>query len=100
MEQVAWWWSGSYGRLSRRDVLLRRGAVWEVEAREGGAEGQSKIFRFDSEDEATRFAERCGTGPGRWRELAVSAAAVRAEAPREGNPPAGSLRTLDLSPAL
>ena len=86
MEQVARWWNGSYGRLSRRDVFLRRGTVWEVEAREGGAEGRSRVFRFDSEQEAVAFAQRCRGGPGRWRELHVSTGAEQAEAAEDGHP--------------
>lgn len=72
MEQVARWWNGNYGRLGRRDVYLRRGTLWEVEAREGGAEGRSKVFRFDTEDEAMGFLKRCLEGPGNWRQLSVS----------------------------
>ena len=69
---MARWWNGNYGRLGRRDVYVRRGTLWEVEAREGGAEGRSKTFRFDSEDEAMAFVKRCLEGPGDWRQLSVS----------------------------
>ena len=72
----------------------RRGTLWEVEAREGGAEGRSKVFRFDSEDEARAFVSRSLEGPGNWRQLTVStstststptpaAGATAAEAPQQ-----------------
>jgi hypothetical protein len=75
VEQVSRWWNGNFGRLGRRDVYLRRGTLWEVEAREGGAEGRSKVFRFDTEDEAMDFLNRCLEGPGDWRQLSVSTSA-------------------------
>jgi hypothetical protein len=69
METVGKWWNGTWGRLARRDVFLRVGTLWEVEAREGGADGRSRIWRFLSEEEARAFAERCMTRPGKWRDL-------------------------------
>src|SRR5688500_7408447 len=66
MEPVGKWWNGTWGRLARRDVFLRVGTLWEVEAREGGADGRSRIWRFLSEEEARAFAERCMTRPGKW----------------------------------
>ncbi len=69
METVGRWWNGTWGRLSRRDVYLRTGPVWEVEARQGGVDGSSRTWRFDSEAEARAFVERCLVGPGTWREL-------------------------------
>jgi hypothetical protein len=55
--------------MSRRDVFLRTGIHWEVEAREGGPEGKSRTWRFDTEAEARDFLRRCLTGPGDWRQL-------------------------------
>jgi len=69
METVGKWWNGTWGRLARRDVFLRVGTLWEVEAREGGADGRSRVWRFTSEEEARAFAQRCMTAPGRWRDL-------------------------------
>ncbi len=48
METVGRWWNGTWGRLARRDVYLRIGTVSEVEAREGGAEGRSRTWQFET----------------------------------------------------
>jgi hypothetical protein len=59
METVGHWWNGIWGRLARLDVYLRmQKPRWEVELREGGAEGRSRRWTFDSEPEATMFVER------------------------------------------
>ncbi|GIJ52459.1 hypothetical protein Val02_93450 [Virgisporangium aliadipatigenens] len=69
MELLEKWWNGSWGRLARRDVLLRVGAIWEVEVREGGADGHSRVWRFPTEEEARAFAQQCMTPSGKWRDL-------------------------------
>jgi hypothetical protein len=48
METVGHWWNGTWGRLARLDVYLRiQKPQWEVELREGGAEGRSRRWVFD-----------------------------------------------------
>ncbi|GAA0915577.1 hypothetical protein Vau01_014830 [Virgisporangium aurantiacum] len=69
METVGRWWNGSLGTMTRRDVFLRVEQVWEVEARQGGADGTAGIFQFTSEQEARDFVERCKVGPWDWRDL-------------------------------
>jgi hypothetical protein len=69
METVGRWWNGSLGTLTRRDIFLRVESVWEVEARQGGADGTSGVFQFKSESEAREFVERCKVGPWQWRDL-------------------------------
>jgi hypothetical protein len=69
METVGRWWNGSLGTMTRRDIFLRVESVWEVEARQGGAEGTSGVFQFKSETEAREFVERCKVGPWQWRDL-------------------------------
>jgi hypothetical protein len=59
METAGHWWNGTWGRLARLDIYLRvQNPQWEVELREGGAEGHSRQWSFDSEAEATAFVER------------------------------------------
>ncbi len=69
METVGRWWNGSLGTMTRRDVFLRVEQVWEVEARQGGADGTAGVFTFRSEEEARKFVERCKVGPWEWRDL-------------------------------
>jgi hypothetical protein len=69
METVGRWWNGSLGTMTRRDIFLRVESVWEVEARQGGADGTSGVFQFKSETEAREFVERCKVGPWTWRDL-------------------------------
>jgi hypothetical protein len=53
------WWNKRWGKLARRDVLIHyTPEKWEVEAREGGPEGNRKRVPADSEIEAVRIAER------------------------------------------
>jgi hypothetical protein len=55
MDVVGHWWNGTWGRLARLDVYLRvQKPQWEVELREGGAEGRSQRWVFDDEAEAAR----------------------------------------------
>lgn len=70
MEQRKHWWNGKWGRLARRDIYLRTDAdQWYVEQRAGGAEGVSRFYEFDREDEAYDLVQGLLTGPGTWREL-------------------------------
>jgi hypothetical protein len=70
MEQRKHWWNGKWGRLARRDVYLRADAdQWFVEQRVGGAEGVSRFYEFDSEDQAYEAVRALLTGPDEWRQL-------------------------------
>ncbi len=70
MEQRRHWWNGKWGRLARRDVLLRVDADrWHVEQRAGGAEGISRYFEYDTEDAAYDAVRALLTGSDAWREL-------------------------------
>jgi hypothetical protein len=70
MEQRKHWWNGKWGRLARRDVYLRTDAdQWYVEQRTGGAEGVSRFYEFDNEDEAYGRIHALLIGPDGWREL-------------------------------
>lgn len=72
MEQRKHWWNGKWGRLARRDVYLRTDADrWHVEQRAGGAEGISRFYEFDGEDEAYDAVRGLLVGPDTWRELSV-----------------------------
>lgn len=71
MERRKHWWNGIWGRLARRDVYLYvDGDQWLVEARTGGADGQSRWFEHDDPDAALDRARGLLIGPGEWRELA------------------------------
>jgi hypothetical protein len=69
MDVVAHWWNGTWGRMARRDVYLRTGQVWQVELREGGAEGRVMVRVFDSEADARAFVDRALAAESGWREL-------------------------------
>jgi hypothetical protein len=70
MEQRKHWWNGKWGRLARRDVYLRADAdQWFVEQRAGGAEGVSRFYEYDSEDEAYEAVRALLSGPDEWRSL-------------------------------
>jgi hypothetical protein len=74
MEQRKHWWNGKWGRLARRDVYLRADAdQWFVEQRAGGAEGVSRFYEFDGEDEAYEAVRLMLDGPDDWRQLDGSA---------------------------
>ena len=63
-------WNGRWVRLARRDVFLRSdGDQWHLEQRAGGAEGISRFFEFDGEDEAYEAVRALLAGPDEWREL-------------------------------
>jgi hypothetical protein len=70
MEQRKHWWNGKWGRLARKDVFLRNDAdQWYVEQRAGGAEGISRFYEYDSEDEAYDAIRSLLDGPDEWRPL-------------------------------
>ncbi len=70
MEQRKHWWNGKWERLARRDVYLRADAdQWFVEQRAGGADGMSRFYEYDSEDEAYEAVRALLTGPDEWRRL-------------------------------
>lgn len=70
MEQRKHWWNSKWGRLARRDVYLRADAdQWFVEQRAGGAEGVSRFYEYDSEDEAYEAVRALLSGPEEWRPL-------------------------------
>jgi hypothetical protein len=57
---VRHWWNGQWGRLGRRDVYIRsdNGRVFEVEVRQGGAEGRAWLALFDTLDDAEAEADK------------------------------------------
>ena len=68
------WWSGKWGRLARRDVLLYEDdetGRWTVEAREGGADGESRWWHWACEADAMQLvAGLTVNGPvDQWREM-------------------------------
>jgi len=72
VEDVDWWWNGTWGRLVRRDVYLRRdGEHWEVELREGGSDGLSRRRSFSRKYDALAFVTQAlaAQEPGGWRNL-------------------------------
>jgi hypothetical protein len=72
MEHRKHWWNGRWGRLARKDVLLRTdGDQWLVEQRAGGAEGVSRFFEFDSEEAAYDAVRALLAGSEDWRELST-----------------------------
>ncbi|HEY0699459.1 MAG TPA: hypothetical protein VGD43_16810 [Micromonospora sp.] len=72
MEQRKHWWTGSWGRLGRRDVYLRTDADrWFVEQRAGGSEGVSRFYEYADEDAAYEMVRALLAGPDSWRELSA-----------------------------
>jgi hypothetical protein len=70
MERRKHWWNGTWGRLVRRDLYLYEdGNRWTVEARVGGAEGRSRWFEFDREDDAMECVRGLLTESSDWREI-------------------------------
>ena len=70
MERRRHYWNGSWGRLTRRDVLLyESGGQWIVEDRRGGAEGRTRWFEHDEEDSAWDQVRALLSGYDDWREL-------------------------------
>lgn len=65
------WWNGTWGRLARRDIYLRSQTVWRVELRQGGAEGRTKEWTFDSEAQARELIDQAIAAgqSGVWRQV-------------------------------
>lgn len=74
MRVVRHWWNGSWGRLNRRDILLKTdGERWELETRLGGVEGKIKHFPVPDEAKALEVAQRwMSDGPFRWSDITTT----------------------------
>jgi hypothetical protein len=87
MELEGRWWNGQLGRNARRDIWLKRGQVWRVEAREG--DGHAHVWGHDypTEDEARAavdaMIERTG-GSDEWQEFATDPDPARSNGPATG----------------
>jgi len=70
MEKRKHYWNGRWGRLARHDILVfEDGGQWRVEDRTGGADGRSRWYEFELEDEALdHVRDRLG-GQDEWREI-------------------------------
>lgn len=72
------WWNGKWGRLARRDVLLYQDdktSRWSVEARDGGVEGERRVWELACEPDAMKLIEDLMSDPipgEAWRELPVT----------------------------
>ena len=70
MERRRHYWNGSWGRLTRRDILLHEDAgEWWVEERRGGAEGRTRWSPHGDEDAAWDEIRSLLAGTDDWREL-------------------------------
>jgi hypothetical protein len=68
-------WNQKWGRLSRRDIVVREdGGTWWVEAREGGAAGRTRVFELPDEDTALDCVRDLVTASGQdgWKDLPVA----------------------------
>lgn len=66
------WWNGRWGRIARRDVYLRtENGTFVVEARAGGADGESRTWTPPSEEHALLLVEDLLSDQDGWRELSV-----------------------------
>lgn len=66
------WWNGKWGRLARRDVYLRaEGEGFAVEAREGGPDGDKRLWRPPTEETALLLVKDLLSDQDTWRELTV-----------------------------
>lgn len=65
------WWNGRWGKLARRDVVLRqRGAWFVVEAWQGGPDSTPRTWTFPNEDQASAWLRRClDDGLGGWQRV-------------------------------
>ncbi len=62
-------WNGRWGRLSRRDIWVRRRPSWVVEARAGDSDSPTKRWEFDDEDEALAWVKKLmATGGDGWKD--------------------------------
>jgi hypothetical protein len=70
VERRKHWWNGTWGRLARIDVMVYEDAGrWLVEAREGGAEGRSRWYEYDSEEAATECVRGLLADSPHWKEM-------------------------------
>ena len=72
MDLVERWWTGLFGRMSRRDIWLSRHTRWYVRARQGDADtGRELHWEYTDETQARAMVRRLmsANGPGSWREL-------------------------------
>jgi hypothetical protein len=71
IERVGRWWNGSWGRIARADISLRKITIWRVDARRGDADSHRSTRRdFGTEADARAFVARLmETGPGEWRDM-------------------------------
>ena len=70
MERRRHYWNRSWGRLTRRDILLYEdGGEWWVEERRGGAEGRTRWSPHKDEDGAWDEIRALLAGTDDWREL-------------------------------
>lgn len=70
VERRKHWWNGNWGRLARRDLyLFEDGGRWLVEARRGGAEGQSRRFECADEEAALECLRGLMAEGERWSEI-------------------------------
>jgi hypothetical protein len=74
VELVGRWWNGQLSRGTRRDIWLREGQVWRVEARQGDGHSQIWTHDYPTEDDARAaieaMIERSG-GTSEWTQLAT-----------------------------
>ncbi len=66
---VAPWGNGQRDRSARRDIWLTSdGQVWNVRARQGGADGREMVYDFTRDHEARAMVARLiATAPGGWK---------------------------------
>lgn len=66
------WWNGHTDHRRRRDVFIRTdGQHWEVEARMGGASGQSTVHECPGLTSAEILADAWMGGRRGWQEVAT-----------------------------
>ncbi|WP_344512482.1 hypothetical protein [Dactylosporangium maewongense] len=84
------WFNGLWGRFNRRDVYIRTsGPGFELELRQGGAEGKPWRRTFPTLDAAVDEAERHMAPEQRWTDLmAAHRRGAVARARREPHDPA------------
>ena len=66
------WWNGRWGRIARCDVYLRRECDHcVVEARAGGADGETRIWYPPTEEDALLLVQDLLSDQDGWRELTI-----------------------------
>ncbi|GAA1778323.1 hypothetical protein [Luedemannella helvata] len=71
IEKVGRWWNGSWGRIARADISLRKITIWRVDARRGDADShRTSRSDFATEADARTFVARLMDAcPGEWRDM-------------------------------